>query len=340
MNKKVGVLILGYNSIGYLKKCFNSLQIQDFKKISIFYGDNGSNDKSVTFVKKNYPNIKTFDLKINNGYAKGNNLLLKIAFDQGMDLCFILNPDTILKKNTISSLVDSYIKHSDKGVKVGLTQPVILLNQDKTRINTIGNAVHLLGFGFCKDYMRKYSPIKKDKEILSVSGTGMLISKELYKGIGGFDEDFFMYSEDEDLSIRSFLSGYKNILASKSVMYHNYLFSKNKNKWFYSERNRLLIMLKNYPVKLLLFLAVPFFITEIFVLIYSLSTGWFLQKIKSYADVIKKIIFGYKKRKPFKIEKNYLKMLECSLNFKPIHRISVIFDWPYILYKNFLILFF
>lgn len=337
MDQKVGVLILGYNSLEYLKNCFDSLALQNYKNVSIYFGDNGSKDGSISFVKKNYPKVKTRDLKINNGYAKGNNLLLKIAFKDGMDLCFIINSDTVLKKNTISELVSSYNNHKNKGIKVGLIQPVILLHQDKTKINTVGNAVHLMGFGFCKDYMKKYVQIKNDKEILSVSGTGMLMSKEFYEDIGAFDEDFFMYNEDQDLSIRSFLSGYKNFLSSRSIMYHKYSFSKNKDKWFYTERNRLLIMLKNYPDKLLLFLAIPFLITEIFVIIYSLFTGWFFQKILSYGDVIKKIIHGYKKRKPFRVEKNYIKRLECSLNFKPIHKIPIIFDWPYLLYKKFLI---
>lgn len=337
MDQKIGVLILGYNSLNYLKECLDSLQIQDYKNVSIYFGDNGSKDNSISFVKKNYPKVKAKDLKINNGYARGNNLLLKIAFAQGMNLCFVLNPDTILKRNTISELVRSYNDQKNKGIKVGLIQPVILLAQDKSRINTIGNAIHLLGFGFCKNYMKIYTPIKKDKDILSVSGTGMLISKEFYKDIGAFDEDFFMYCEDEDLSIRSFLSGYKNILSSKSILYHKYSFSKNKNKWFYTERNRLLIMLKNYPAKLLLFLAIPFLITEIFVIIYSLFGGWFFQKILSYMNIMKKIMCGYKKRKPFKVEKNYISKLEYSLNFKPIHKISIIFNWPYLFYKKILI---
>jgi len=340
MDQKVGILILGFNNIQYLKECLDSVQAQEYKNISIYYGDNGSKDGSISFVKKNYQKVKTMDLKINNGYAKGNNLLLEAAFKKGIDLCFILNPDTVLKKNTISTLVRSYNDHKSKGKKVGLIQPVVLLDQNKTRINTIGNAVHLMGFGFCKDYMKKYVPIKHDKEILSVSGAGMLISKELYKDIGAFDEDFFTYCEDEDLSIRSFLSGYKNFFSSRSIMYHKYSFSKNMDKWFYTERNRLLIMLKNYPTKLLLFLAIPFLITEIFVIVYSLFTGWFFQKILSYGDIIKKIIQGYKKRKPFKVEKNYINRLEYSLNFKPIHKIPVIFNWPYLFYKKFLIFFF
>ena len=124
--------------------------VQDYKNISIYFGDNGSKDSSISFVKKNYPKIKVYDLKINNGYARGNNLLLKIAFRDGMDQCFIINPDTVLKKNTIANLISSYNHHKNKGVKVGLMQPVILLNENKIKINTIGSAVHLMGFGFLK----------------------------------------------------------------------------------------------------------------------------------------------------------------------------------------------
>jgi len=155
MSQKVGVLILGLNSLGYLKECFDSLIAQEYKNISIYFGDNGSKDGSISFIKINYPKVKIRDLKINNGYAKGNNLLLETAFRDGVELCFIINPDTVLKKNTVSNLINSYNFHKNRGLKVGLIQPVILLDQDKSRINTVGNAVHLMGFGFCKDYMKK-----------------------------------------------------------------------------------------------------------------------------------------------------------------------------------------
>ena len=182
--------------------------------------------------------------------------------------------------------------------------------------------------------MKAYVSIKKDKEILSVSGTAMMIPKDLYEDVGAYDEDFFMYCEDEDLSIRSFLFGYKNFLSSKSVMYHKYSFSKNKDKWFYTERNRLLIMLKNYPAKLLLLLTIPFFITEALVIIYSLFDGWFFQKISSYIDIIKKIAQGYKKRKSLRIGKNYINKLEYSLNFAPINKVSIVFNWMYLFFKK------
>jgi len=98
MNQKVGVLILGYNNLEYLKKCFNGILIQDYKNIFIYYDDNGSKDDSIAFVKNNYSNIKVRSFNNNYGYAKGNNVLLKIAFEDGMNLCFVLNPDTVLKK--------------------------------------------------------------------------------------------------------------------------------------------------------------------------------------------------------------------------------------------------
>lgn len=296
MDYRIGILVLGYNSKQYIQECFDSIQSQDYKKIILYFGDNGSSDDSVSYVKEHYPLAKVLDFKANHGFAKGNNLLLKEAFGKGMDLCLVLNPDTVLVKNSVSTLINSYESKREKNLKVGLIQPVLLLYQDKTKINTIGNAVHLMGFGFCKDQGKKYVPIKEDKEILSVSGAAMLISKELFDVIGGFDEDFFMYSEDEDLSLRAFLYGYTNYLSSRSILYHKYSFSKNKNKWFYEERNRFYILFKNYPSSLLLFLILPAIATEILVTLYSIIDGWLVQKVKSYVDVFSQLPGILKKR--------------------------------------------
>ena len=280
MLNKVIVLILGYKSIDYLEECISSLLNQSYKNYEVWFADNNSNDGSVEYLNKSFPKIKTFLFKENTGYAGGNNKLIKMAFDEGADFSLVLNADTKVDKEFISGLVKSYLMASKKH-KVGLVQSLVMLYSETDKINSMCNVIHYLGFGYCGGYKSKDIP-KQDMEIFSVSGTSMLISKKYYEDVGLFDEKFFMYNEDQDYSWRGLMMGYKHFVSVNSKIWHKYSFSKNKNKWYQSEKNRLSMLLKNYQTKTLIKLIPVIIFNELAVLCYSLFNGWFLNKLRSY----------------------------------------------------------
>lgn len=285
MENKVFVLILGYNDLKNLNECLNLLLDQDYKNYEIWFADNNSKDGSVEFVIEKFPTVKSFQFNENNGYAGGNNDLIKKAFKAGADFCLVLNADIKVDKGLISNLVDSYKKNSKKN-KVGLIQPAVMLYDQPNKINTIGNVIHYLGFGYCGNYLTEKIP-RKDKEIISVSGAAMLVSRDYYENVGLFDEDFFMYNEDQDYSWRGLMLGYKHYLSVKGIIWHKYSFSKNKNKMYHSEKNRLMMIFKNYNKKILFKLMPIIILNEILMIFYSLITGWFLLKMKSYIYLLK-----------------------------------------------------
>jgi len=285
VENKVIVLILGYKAIDYLDECISSLLNQTYKNFEIWFGDNNSNDGSVEYLNKNFPKVKSFQFKKNSGYAGGNNKLIRKAFNEGADFCLVLNADTKSDKYLILNLVNSYKKISKKN-KVGLIQPAVMLYDQPKKINTIGNVIHYLGFGYCGSYLTDSIP-KKDKEIISVSGTTMFISKDYYKNVGLFDESFFMYNEDQDYSWRGLIQGYKHFLSVEGRVWHKYSFSKNKNKMYHSEKNRLMMIFENYERKTLFRLLPIIILNEFLMMFYSLFTGWFLQKIRSYFFLFK-----------------------------------------------------
>lgn len=280
MESRVIVLILGYKSVGYLEECISSLLNQSYKNYEVWFADNNSNDSSVEYLNKNFPKIKTFQFDKNDGYAGGNNRLMKMAFENGADFSLVLNADTKADKNFILNLVATYKKQS-KINKVGLIQPVVMLYDNPDKINSMGNVIHYLGFGYCGGYRSEKIP-KNDIEIISVSGTAMLISKKYYEDVGVFDESFFMYDEDQDYSWRGLMMGYKHFVSVNSKIWHKYSFSKNKNKWYHSEKNRLMMIYKNYEKKTLIKLTPVIIFNEFAVICYSLFNGWFINKLRSY----------------------------------------------------------
>ena len=339
MNSKVIVLILGYRSINDLSCCMSSLLKQSYGNYEIWFGDNNSKDGSVEYLNKNFPKVKTFQFKENSGYAGGNNKLINKAFDSGTDFCLVMNADTKSDQNLISELVNSYKKNLVNN-KVGLIQPVVMLHDKPNKINSIGNVIHYLGFGYCGGYMSEKIP-KKDQDILSVSGTVMLISRKYYQDVGLFDEDFFMYNEDQDYSWRGLIMDYKHFVSVKAKIWHKYSFSKNKNKMYFSERNRLMMVFKNYQRKTLIKLMPIIIFNEIAMLVYSLFDGWFISKIKSYVFLIKNRNIIKNKRKSIELkrkvdDKQLIRMFDSKLDFEVMNNlvIKIVMNPIYNVYKR------
>ncbi|MEI7653440.1 MAG: glycosyltransferase family 2 protein [bacterium] len=238
---RVALLALYYKQPQYVAGCLRSLLSQSHES-TVFVVDNASGDGEIERIKSTYPSVITRVMEGNYGYAKTYNIMLHECFSQGYDACIAINIDVIADPHMVKELVASFERAKKSGVNVGLLQPAILLMSDPTKINTIGNAVHWSGFGYCPDYKKPVSIIpKEDTVITSVSGCCMCISREYFAEVGGFDERFFMYMEDQEYSIRGQSMGYTHLLSTKSRVLHDYTFKMSfgkilllANGWFVS----------------------------------------------------------------------------------------------------------
>src|SRR5674476_78386 len=93
----VFVIVINYNGINYLKTCLSSLEQQTYPNYKIIVFDNASTDNSAEFIKQNFPDIKLIQSEENFGFAKGNNIAIKLALNQKSDYVFLLNNDTALE---------------------------------------------------------------------------------------------------------------------------------------------------------------------------------------------------------------------------------------------------
>lgn len=285
----ISIIIVGYNSRKYLQECFESIFLSTYKKFRVIFVDNNSTDDSVKYLRGSFPAVKVIESKENLGFAAGNNVGIKKAIEEGTDFIFLLNPDTIIDKDCLDNLVR-------KTTPDTVLQPLILLNEnDKNTnlINTTGGHLNFLGFSYCSDY-KKDRTTAIEKDIAIASGAAVLIPKEILQKIGLFDESFFMYHEDVDLFWRARLSGYNIRLIPDSIVWHKYSFSKNKKKLFYADRNRMLFLYKNFSIKYRMLILPAFVINEIWMLLYSLLSGWFLPKIQTYFSFVKLSLIEHK----------------------------------------------
>lgn len=294
---KVAVIVLNYNDKNNLQECIDSLLQQTYSNFEILFIDNNSSDKSVKFIKDLYPKLRVIENKSNLGYAAGNNIGMEIAFSDDADLCLLLNTDTKTDKKMLQNLVESYLSAKKNDNKIGLFQPTILLYDEPDKINTQGNAIHYLGYGYCKDLNKTYVPKNTDKEIISVSGTAMLVSKDYYTDVGGLDESFFMYNEDQDLSWRGLLLGYKHYLSVKAIVYHKYKFKSSRKKFVLLEKNRLILLIKYYSLRTFVFIFPILALNELLLIGYFIIDKQFKIKIKSYILFINSMPTAFKNRK-------------------------------------------
>jgi len=156
-----------------------------------------------------------------------------------------------------------------------------LLHPETDKINSLGNATHFLGFGYClgyRDLATKHQDLRV-KDIFYPSGAAVLFRAEALNKVGLFDERFWMYNEDQDLGWRLWLSGYKIVLAPAALVYHRYEFSRSISKYYYMDRNRILAILKNYHWLTLLLIIPAGIIMELGLAFFALKSGWFKKKL-------------------------------------------------------------
>lgn len=325
---RVAILILGYNSKNDLKDSIESSLKQTYDNFEVIYIDNNSLDASISFIKEYYPNIRIIKNKKNLGYTGAYNFALKKIFQEDFDSAVLLNPDVIVDKNWLLNLVNS--AYSDKSIAI--TQSKIFLWDGKGNdlINTFGNKINYLGFGFCGNYKEKDNgKFNKDIEIAYASGCCMLIKKYHYFKIGEFDEKFFIYCEDQDYGWRARMKGYKIILSAKSILFHKYKFNKeNVKKFFFLERNRFYFIFKNYSFRTIVLVMPALLFMELGIISDSIIKGYFLEKIKGYWSFAKNIKLVYNDRRRIQRERvvddsKLLCFLDPSVDFKEINNYSL-----------------
>lgn len=280
---KIAVIVLVYNGEEDLPDCLASLRKQetDFAEIELIFVDNASTDDSVKWLERK--KIKLIKSEKNLGWGGGNNIGLKYAIKNNFDYAVLLNQDTIVDPNWLEDLVKVAKINKD----FACVQSRLMAYPDKEKINSLGNNLHYLGFGFCAGSYEKWEDYKDNyqsdwKEIAYPTGAAMLIKTSVLKEIGLFDAYFFMYHDDLELGWRMRLAGYKIVLAPKSIVYHKYHFSKAIKKYYWMERNRFICLLTHYKWRTFLLILPALLAMEAGLFFFSFFSGWWKEKLRVY----------------------------------------------------------
>lgn len=279
-NKKIAIIIVTYNARQYLPDCLSSLEKIDYPKdlYRVIVVDNHSTDSTVEFVKKGFPWAYLIENKENIGFAGGNNIGIRYAIQNDFDYVYLLNQDTAVEPDFLSKAYEAI----ENNQQIGAVQSRLMFFEKNNIVNSIGNRIHFLGFGYAGGngrHISQYSFPSSDIEITYPSGAACLIRLSVLKEIGLFHDTFFMYHEDLDLGWRMRLAGYLCALVPKSVVYHKYEFSRSVKKYYYMERNRYLVLTQNYKLGTLFFISPALILFDLAMLLYSFFSGFWREEI-------------------------------------------------------------
>ncbi|MFA6322220.1 MAG: glycosyltransferase family 2 protein [Candidatus Buchananbacteria bacterium] len=280
MAKKVLIIVPVFNGVAeFLGDCFSSLlkinyPQDDYKILAI---DDVSSDNSVEYIRKNFPEVEIIVNKKNLGFTGTNNVGLQLAIDRCYDYAFMLNQDTTVESDFLTQVVNL----AETDGQIGAVQSKLLLHWDKTKINSIGNQIHFLGFAYAGGHLTPDRELTV-REITYPSGAAVLLRVNALRDVGLLNQDFYMYHEDVDLGWRLWLGNWKVMLAPESVVYHKYEFSRSIQKYYFMERNRYLILCQNYKIATILLISPAALIMDLAMLIYSMINGWFFEELRVY----------------------------------------------------------
>lgn len=213
----LSIIIVNYNVKEFLQNLLHSLH----KAISnlsyeIIVVDNASDDGSVEFIREKFPQIKLITNQTNFGFSKANNIALEVSSGK---FILLINPDTLVREDTITKMIEFLTNHPDAGL-VGCK----ILNPDGSLQLACRRSFPGPWTSFCKvaglstlfpqsklfaKYNLTYLDENSTHEVDAISGSFMMMKREVYERVGGFDEQFFMYGEDLDLCYRIQKNGYK-----------------------------------------------------------------------------------------------------------------------------------
>lgn len=242
---KASVIIPNWNGKKLLDTCLSSVINQDAEIILV---DNGSTDNSIDYVEKNYPSVRLVKLNKNFGFARAINEGVKAS---DCEYVILLNNDTEVGQDFVKSLIECADLHPE----VISVNSKLLNFYDRKTIDGVGIQINEVGqarsIGWQVEDGNRFS---KEQYIFGATGGASLFRREEFIKLGGFDDSYFMYSEEVDFAFRAQFLGYKSIYCPKAYVYHKHKASarrKPQHIEYWQFRNMTQTIIKDFPAGIL-----------------------------------------------------------------------------------------
>lgn len=262
------IIIASYNGRKYLPACLTSVLEQIADEDQVILVDNASQDGTPELVTEAFPQVRLIRNQANCGFAAACN---QGAAEAAGEVLVFLNQDTYVAPGWLDQLVGGLLGESG----VGLATSRLLLMSEPDRIQMCGQDVHYTGLVYGRGYYTPAQTMPSSDDVFAVSGASFAIRRTDWDALGGLDETFYMYYEETDLSWRAQLAGLACRYVPDSVAYHDYHDSqKSSLQLYYSFRNRVLMLFKNYSGYAFVALLPGLILAELITWGLAFQYGW------------------------------------------------------------------
>ena len=243
------IVTLNWNGRKLIEPCLSALARQSYPNFDLLLVDNGSTDGSVAYVRERFPEVKVIALSDNRGFAEGSNVGIRAVQSKYVAL---LNNDARPEPQWLEVLVHALEAH----LEVGFCASKMLRADDPRIIDTAGDLFYSYGVGGKRGMDQADGPeFSRTEYVFGACAGAAIYRRAMLEDIGLFDEDFFLYGEDIDLSFRAQLRGYRCLFVPQARVRHQVAATAGRDSHlsiYYSLRNMFYTLVKDLPTSLLL----------------------------------------------------------------------------------------
>ena len=282
---RVSVIIPNWNTLKFLGPCLASLRKQTFRDFETALVDSGSADGSLSFVAENFPEVETIALGENRGFSGAVNAGIRAS---EAEFAVLLNNDTEQDPAWLAELVRAADAHPEAGSFASK-----LVNfHDRRVLDGAGDALRKSGLPYRLGHgERDLGQFDEPVPVFGACAAAALYRREMLDDIGLFDEDFFAYCEDGDLSFRAQLAGYGCLYVPKAVVYHVGGAStggkRSQAATRLGTRNGICLLVKDLPAPLVPGILIPFVAGQISRLAVTALSGVLPAHLTGLAEALR-----------------------------------------------------
>lgn len=247
---KVFIITLNWNGKDETLECLASLKKLDYPNYAIVVVDNGSIDGSASAIRAQFPEVIMIENRENLGYASGFNRGLQYAYEQGADYFLILNNDTIVDPQAVSELVKAAQGHE----KIGFVTGKVYWHAKPQVLQSVGrfSDPDKLTRGLVGSGEIDHGQYDKEQEYDFVDDVFLLVNREVYETVGGYDSHFFLYYEETDWCARVRKAGFSILFTPKARIWHKGnvggpTINRSPLRHYYITRNEIIFLKRNAP---------------------------------------------------------------------------------------------
>jgi GT2 family glycosyltransferase len=281
------VIVVAYESGDALTRCLDSLEGDDVVVVN-----NGRRGPEIADAEARVRVVQA----ANDGFGAGCN---RGAREAAGDVLVFVNPDTVVQPGAVDALAR---RLEDRAI--GIAQARLGLLDDPLTLNSSGNVLHVSGLAWPGGYGDPVAAVDDVRDIAYASGAAFAIRADLFRELGGFLEELFLYQEDLELSWRVRQRGLRVVVEPAADVLHAYVLARtDRRKEYYLERNRLVFVLTAYSGRLLALLAPVLLAAEVGLSLLALRQGWLREKARGWAWLLRRTAWLHARRREVQRER-------------------------------------